>query len=463
MVHTIADVVERSMCIGCGACDVATNGAVPVTLGPRGLYTADLSSASRSMLQLASQVCPFSDDASDEDQIANSLFGSLPRDPDLGRIRRVLVGRQRSQEQLVASSSGGLTSWLVVRLLELGKVDGVIHVGSTAAPPGQELFAYRVSHEPHEAERHRKSIYFATSLESALAQIRNDGRRYAVVGVPCYIKAVRLLTQVDSTLDEQIRFCIGIICGHLKSQFFAEALAWQLGVPPSELKSVDFRVKDPNHLANRYSFEATSAVSGQPPVRATAASMFGGDWGMGLFQPEACNFCDDIFAETADVVLGDAWLPEFNADWRGTNVLVTRNADLDRIFEEGQAKGTIELATLDARRASESQAANFRHRRLGLGVRLADDFERGFSIPRKRVQPNARAVGRRRRRLVRARRALSAASFEAYVLAKTAGDYRVFERELGPLVRRYRRTTMTPVRRALSSGKAAARRVLPTR
>lgn len=40
---------------------------------------------------------------------------------------------------------------------------------------------------------------------------------------------------------------------------------------------------------------------------------------------KACDFCDDVFAETADIALGDAWLPEYVQDGNGTNVVVTRN------------------------------------------------------------------------------------------------------------------------------------------
>ncbi|WP_354003125.1 Coenzyme F420 hydrogenase/dehydrogenase, beta subunit C-terminal domain [Alteromonas mediterranea] len=29
------------------------------------------------------------------------------------------------------------------------------------------------------------------------------------------------------------------------------------------------------------------------------------DWRYAFFQPNACNYCDDISAETADIVFGD--------------------------------------------------------------------------------------------------------------------------------------------------------------
>src|SRR5690606_15946361 len=91
------------------------------------------------------------------------------------------------------------------------------------------------------------------------------------------------------------------------------------------------------------------------------SSTIDGSWGYGAFQPESCNFCDDVFAETADVVLGDAWLPEYRADWRGTNVVVTRNEHIAEILYRARAEGRITLDHLTPDRAAETQAGNYRH------------------------------------------------------------------------------------------------------
>ena len=37
----------------------------------------------------------------------------------------------------------------------------------------------------------------------------------------------------------------------------------------------------------------------------------------------ACEFCDDVVGETADMSVGDAWLPGYVSDWRGTSVVVS--------------------------------------------------------------------------------------------------------------------------------------------
>jgi len=46
-----------------------------------------------------------------------------------------------------------------------------------------------------------------------------------------------------------------------------------------------------------------------------------------------------VFAETADVVLGDAWLPEYVQDSDGTNVVVTRNQDIRQLIVKARTEG----------------------------------------------------------------------------------------------------------------------------
>src|SRR3546814_11458835 len=115
-------------------------------------------------------------------------------------------------------------------------------------------------------------------MSEALSSIAGDGKRYAFVGVPCFVKAISLLMRQDARLAEQIRFRVGLVCGHLKSAAFAECLSWQIGVQPEELAAVDFRVKDPVHPTHRYRFGAKATHEEDrrdPPTSQTIAGYWG--------------------------------------------------------------------------------------------------------------------------------------------------------------------------------------------
>lgn len=435
MPPSILKVIENDVCVGCGACSVATRGAIQVRRGRYGAFVAELAQAGDAVLEKASRVCPFAHEAANEDAIAERVIADAPfADPRVGKYTAIHAGRVSSDDYLNDSSSGGMTSWLVGKLLEGGHVDGVIHVGSGE----NDLFAYAVSCSMAEVRGKRKSAYYSTSFADAIETIRGDGRRYALVGVPCFVKAARLVCLDDPALDAQLRYFVGLVCGHLKSAAFAEFLAWQCGVVPDEVKAVDFRVKAPGRDAGRYDFGVLRKDSDDWITRPTY-TLQGGNWGHGMFQLNACNYCDDIFAETADVVFGDAWLPEYRADWRGTNIVLTRNATIERILADGRASGEIVLDALSADRAADSQGGNFRHRREGLAVRLADDLRDGRWVPLKRVAPGSLPVTGRRKALVRQRRVISEASHRLFAEARRRASLQYFVTGVQPLVAKYER------------------------
>lgn len=455
--HGVRQTIDRDICIGCGACTYATGGQIPIVLNENGMYVASAGPYPEETYTSADLVCPFSDAAFNEDQLSELVHDAeLHKHDFLGSYSKTFTGRVRSIEYLEGSSSGGLTSWLLEQLLALGVVDTVLNVGR--AEPFPPIFSYSAA-DSATAMEHRKSKYYSTTLENVLPIVRDTPGKYALVGVPCFIKAARLLAEQDPVLKERIVFHVGLVCGHMKSHFFAESLAWQVGVDPCDISDVDFRVKRPGRASSDYDFGACSAEDEKWRFARTG-SLVGGNWGHGAFQPEACNFCDDIFAETADVSFGDAWLPEFRSDWRGTNVAVSRSHLVDEIFETGRESGELDLTETMPDHVAKSQAGNFRHRRLGVSVRAADDLANGLSVPVKRVPAAVDGVDARRLKIIRERRKLSALSFQAFREAKAAGDLDIYLSTMNSAAARYQRLYTPLWQRVGGRGKRAFKRVL---
>ena len=51
------------------------------------------------------------------------------------------------------------------------------------------------------------------------------------------------------------------------------------------------------------------------------------------------RLCDDVFAETADVVVGDAWIPKYLN--QGNSLLVTRSNLVDALIKKYTQKGEL--------------------------------------------------------------------------------------------------------------------------
>ena len=433
----IADVLAADVCIGCGACAVTDPERYRIRFTKRALYqTQPVPAAASAPSSDPARVCPFSDQAENEDQIAQREFGAAPHShPAVGRWTAAYVGWVEERDFRTRGSSGGMVSWLLLELLRAGEIDGVVHVAPrtpTKENPG--LFAYRVSRTPEEIQAAAKSRYYPIEFSAALAEVRVRPGRYAFVGVPCFVKAVRLLMKNDAVLRERIALCLGLFCGHLKSAALVESFARQSGVASGSVAAVDFRVKQPDRGADVYTVGLTTR-DGRVHVR-DWARMVDGDWGMGFFQYEACNFCDDVMAETADVSFGDAWVKPYSADGRGTNVVVIRAERVREIFAVAAAEGRLELREVDGEFLAKTQAAGLRQRREGLAYRL--HRSRGERVPRKRVKPNAHAGGWKRRRIYDLRRAISFSSHRVFAAARTLRCfwiYRAWARAMGALYR----------------------------
>lgn len=251
------------------------------------------------------------------------------------------------------------------------------------------------------------------------------------------MKAVRALCRSDRVLGGQIRLFLGLVCGHPKSGAFARSFAWQMGVPPENLSAFDFRVKDPAAPSSAYRVTATDARG--HAVGARAHDLFGSEWGHVMFRPKGCDFCDDVAAETADAAFGDAWLPRFEHDWRGTNIAVVRDPAIDTILEAGRRAGDLVLFESGVAEFVISEAGNYRQRREGLALRIADRCRAGLPSPAKRRFDTAHRVGFIRARIYRLRVQMGDRSHDLFAAARATGDFDAFRREMMPMLDRYRR------------------------
>jgi coenzyme F420-reducing hydrogenase beta subunit len=279
-------------------------------------------------------------------------------------------------------SSGGMVSWVAAELLRRNLVDGVAHVRPTS---GERFFAYGISRSVDEVLVGAKSRYYPVELSGILDEIKRVPGRYAVVGIPCFIKAVHLARRQDPVLQERIVHTLGLFCGHMKSARLVESFAWQMNTGLEAVDRPEFRLKGPERPANWYTAQLKL---GDGSIRQKDWwHLADGDWGAGFFQNSACNFCDDVLAETADISFGDAWVEPYSSDWRGTNVVVVRSPVLQDLVDEGIAENRLELEPADADYIANTQAAGFRQRREGLAYRLT--WRRRGIKPRKRVTPSS--------------------------------------------------------------------------
>lgn len=443
-------VIKNDFCVGCGVCAYSTNSLLTMKLNDVGKYVPyiekqiEIEDNSAHVLS----VCPFSATSCDENEIGDKLFGqteNILKNIYTGYYLKCYAGFVESDDFRMNGSSGGIGSWLAFNLLRNNIVDGIIHVKPSTKEDKEVLFDYQISFIANSnLLKGAKSKYYPVEMSQVLKFVSDHPARYAVIGVPCFIKAIRLLSEQDKIIKKNIIFTIGLVCGHLKSTFFAKSIGWQMGIHPSKITHIDFRKKCINQNANKYIIEVKGVTDeNDEAIRSLPSSqLLTTNWGHGLFKFKCCDYCDDVLAETADISIGDAWLPEYVKDSYGTNIIIVRNPLLLKIIEDN--KKELKIDELSVRKVYLSQAGGFRHRREGLSYRLFLLDKNNEWRPHKRIKANSN-ISSRRKRIYDMRLMLREQSYIGFKKALDNDDFRAFEESMTPFIEKYNKLSSNSI------------------
>jgi coenzyme F420-reducing hydrogenase beta subunit len=387
-------VVANDLCIGCGICAGILPKALYMQENEYGAYYPEMiHNVGNDWEEISLKVCPFSGDNDNEDEISRDLFNQqkeIRRRNIVGYYLECFTGYVRDENKRIASTSGGLITWLAEEMLSSGKVDAVACVGRSNE--NESLFTYQLIRNPSDLYKCKKSRYYPVEFSNIIQEIKKSDDKILFIGLPCFIKAVRLATKVDPVLAERISYTVGLFCGHLKSKHYSAYLARSCGVHEKDIQTVDFRKKIEGMPSSRYAFEVvTRNKDTSHSKQIMMQDVFAGSWSNNLFMLDACECCDDIMAETADIAVGDAWLPEYTKDYRGTSIVICRNEKMLSVLQEGIEKQDVLLQKVSVEKVIKSQSGGIRQRRTGLQYRLYLSAKKGQWHPAKRVMPDPKA------------------------------------------------------------------------
>jgi len=331
------------------------------------------------------------------DALAEELFDSYPQirhRADTGYYLKAYVGHVESQALRSTVASGGLTTAVLEGLLSKGDVENVIAVRPTGRVGSKMLFESAVVSTAEGLRECAGSCYYPVSFQTALREAASSQSSYAIVGLPCVCRAVRL-AQKKSPRLRNIRYVLALTCGTSKSTFFTDYIATTVGVEPKKVVRICYRDKSrrlpvvqyPTRIAFRdkasgdIHYKYTTWLHGRIAAAFTTR----------LFSPLACNFCDDVFGECADATFMDAWLGNYGEQPLGTSIALFRNPAL---LERFMLLPGIRVDDIPIDQVIASQAGALDAKRIGLAVRYHDALRRGEVIPsvREHVLPPFRRI-----------------------------------------------------------------------
>ena len=215
------------------------------------------------------------------------------------------------------ASSGGVISAIAVYLLESGAVDGIIHIRADEKNPTKTVC--QVSSTREAIVEGCGSRYAISSPWLALSEITESDKKYAAVGKPCDIKALRRLKDAEGKYSN-ILYLLSFFCAGLPSKQANERLLQELGCPGEECKSLTYRGNGwPGYatVTDRCGSEHTMEYS----------KAWGGILGRDVHP--YCRVCFDGIGEAADIACGDGWYisenqtPDFS-ERDGRNIVFVR-------------------------------------------------------------------------------------------------------------------------------------------
>ncbi|PKL70600.1 MAG: 4Fe-4S ferredoxin [Methanomicrobiales archaeon HGW-Methanomicrobiales-1] len=380
----LSSVVDCDLCIGCGVCaSICPDQILEIQFNKFGEYTPVSKGDCTKECGLCLKVCPFADGNPDEDDIGKELFfniAHIQHRSETGYFLATYAGYSNIGENREHGSSGGMATWLLETLLKDGIVDAVACV--THNPDTEKLFKFSIFSSVEEIRSASGSAYYPVELSNVIRFILDNPGKYAIIGLPCFVKSIRLAQQRNKKLRERIVVILGLTCGQLKNKYFTSYIGALSGLNAAPTR-VFFRGKDYKQTANNYYFSFKDN-SGKE-FRIHRNDGISEAWGNRWFTQNACNYCDDIFAECADVSFMDAWLPEYASDPLGTNLIIVRSQRALEIFQGAIMNHAINVDEISIGDVVQSQEGVIAVKRDHLSYHLYLLNKNGITPLKKRV------------------------------------------------------------------------------
>ena len=309
----------RALCLGCGAC--ASMVGLQMIEDSRGFFRPPAEAVDEN----CARYCP---------------VATLPTKYDenpWGEMLGSYLGWSSDSDVRRNASSGGVITTCLCYLLDAGLVDAVMQVGPDPSDP---LFSeVRFNGAMDEVKACSGSRYVSCPALSRISEAVASGKRFAAVGKPCDIRALRNLVDSNQRFADTFPYLFSFFCAGLPSKNAVRRLDGQLNPEGKRLSSFRYR-------GNGWPGYATESFA----CGGEASMTYDDSWGkiLGRDLEGYCRFCFDGLGEYADVSAGDAWysLPNGKPDFsehEGRNIVFGRTEKGQDLLRAMSSAGLLHL------------------------------------------------------------------------------------------------------------------------
>lgn len=344
---SVAFCAKNNLCTGCGVCsDVCLNHAISIEK-VNGLNKPVVDAAKCKNDKGCSRcfdVCP--GQGIDLKKRNHDLFDNneASKDEKIGLYQECFIAHSCDEEIRYHAASGGCTSTFLIYLLEQGYINGaVVTRFSTEDPFNPEPFIATTKEEILQA---KSSKYIPVSMSGIAAKVKAFDGKVAIVGIPCHIQGFRKLASLDKNFSEKIFAYIGLFCSSYNDDRSIDHICKMHSINKHQVSAFTFR--DEGCMGVLKATYKDGSVCRVPYSKYKAPLR-------SFYKPERCLSCIDHFAKLADLSFGDISVLPYSNDKIGSNSVVVRSNDIDKIFNESLTQNRISAQKVDVSEIKRGQ------------------------------------------------------------------------------------------------------------
>jgi len=368
----LARVKRADSCTGCGLCAALSPGIRMQIAGPGWARPEQIGPVTPAQDAAIMAACP----GIIVDGRANPADPAEPQpDPLWGPARHVAVGHSSDAEMRHRASSGGMISALLAHALGSGQVDFVVQVRADPDRPTGNVTS--ISTSRNDIMTAAGSRYAHSSPLAGLNDWLARPGRFAFVGKPCDVAALRARAAADPALAARVPLMLAFFCAGIPSDQAVGRILDRLEVQRSDVAAFRFR-------GDGWPGYATATLTDGSQRRMS----YSDSWGDILSKELQfrCKICADAVGALADVACADAWYgddrgyPSFEeAD--GRSLVMARTPAGLALLDGARAAGAVETQPVPVADIIRMQPHQGRRKRQLLSRLLAMRLA-GRPVPR---------------------------------------------------------------------------------
>lgn len=365
--------INNELCKGCGTCAaLCTNNALKIVLNEKkGNYTVQIKEKRCKDCGNCLKVCPIN--CKNLKEINIDVFGKLPQNSFIGNYINLFMAYSKDSNIRSISSSGGFITQFLIYALEEGIIDGALVTRMKKQYPLEpEPFIARTKEEIIEASQSKYCPVPANLLLKEILESKEE-EKFAVVGLPCHIQAIRMAEKINPKLKDKIILHLGLFCASYGVNFLAtEYLLKKLKIPKKNVESIDYRTSSfpPGTMSVK---QKDGKINNLSHLEFWNLSFSQFTW----FSSTTCMLCYDQTNELADISIGSGWFLLKNGI-TNQSLIIVRNKLSKNILLNSKLEKYIKIININPNLIEMKNSENYKKKNLKSNLAILNLYKKGI-------------------------------------------------------------------------------------